>query len=144
MSDKASDKASTVQGAFQATKDAVESATEQMRAAAPGVYDTGARAARYVSSTATEYPITGLLLTAGLAYLAGYLTHTGNNSWADWRDRGAAMGDRLSSDVPNSSQAVSNAGDYISHNVQEHPLSGLLGAAFLGCVLGYFLPGHSS
>jgi hypothetical protein len=77
-------------------------------------------------------------------YDAGHLTTRGNDRWADWQDRGAAIGDRLSSAVPNRSQAVSTAGDYVSRNVQEYPLSGLLTITFLGWVLGYFLPGRSS
>src|SRR5215212_8186574 len=120
MSEKILDEV-TMHGSVQATKAATGSGSEQRRAAAPGVYDAGAKAAHAVSSTASEHPVIGLLLTAGLAYLAGYLTARGNDRWADWQDRGAAIGDRLSSAVPNRSQAVSTAGDYVSRNVQEYP-----------------------
>ena len=44
------------EGVYGAAKEAIGSAAEQVRAAAPGAYDAGARAARYVGETASEHP----------------------------------------------------------------------------------------
>ena len=95
MSDKPSDDAGTG-GAFQAAKDAVASAAEQVRASAPGAYDASAKAARYVGEATADHPLPILLVTAALAFLAGYASHTRRKddrwSWrnqaADWQKRG--------------------------------------------------------
>ena len=68
MSDKPSDDAGTG-GAFQAAKDAVASAAEQVRASAPGAYDASAKAARYVGEATADHPLPVLLVTAALAFL---------------------------------------------------------------------------
>ena len=44
------------EGVYDAAKEAIGSAAEQVKAAAPGTYDAGARAARYVGETASEHP----------------------------------------------------------------------------------------
>lgn len=138
MADKGSSDTSTVQGAYRTAKDAVSSAAEQIRATAPDAYDTGARAARYVGNTASEHPISLMLATAALAYLAGYVSNTGSGQ-SSWQKRGSAMSDRVRSAAPSVSDAASNAGDYVTRNVREYPLSGILSAAAVGCALTYFL-----
>jgi hypothetical protein len=138
MSDETSADTGTTQGTFQAAKDAVGSAAEQVRAAAPGAYDAGAKAARYVGDTASEHPISVLLATAVLAYFAGYLSNAQTDSNSDaWQKRAYKMGDRARSAAPGVSEAASNAGEYVTRNVREYPLSGLFGAVAVGCVVGY-------
>jgi hypothetical protein len=57
-------------------KDAVESAAEQVRAAAPGVYDASAKAGRYVEEVASEHPLPILLAAPALAFAAGHVSYT--------------------------------------------------------------------
>src|ERR1043165_7986531 len=78
-----------------AAKEAIESAAEQVRAAAPGTYDAGARAARYVGETASEHPF--LVETAVVAFLAGVLSVTvsrSSNRRSDWREQARNWRDR--------------------------------------------------
>ena len=84
--------------AFQAAKDAVASAAEQVRASAPGAYDASAKAARYVGEATADHPLPVLLVTAVLAFLAGYASHTRGEG-----DRWAGKVRRLigRSEVPN-------------------------------------------
>jgi len=138
MADKNSSDTNTVQDAYRTAKDAVSSAADQVRATAPGAYDTGARAARYVSDTASDHPISLMLATAALAYLAGYVSNSGSGK-SNWQKRGSAMSDRVRSAAPSMSDAASNAGDYVTRNMREYPLSGILSAAAVGCALTYFL-----
>ena len=76
MSDKPSAETGTGGGAFQAAQDAVASAAEQVRATAPGAYEAGAKTARYIGEATSEHPLSVLLATAALAFLAGYASHT--------------------------------------------------------------------
>ena len=94
MSDRTSG-AESGEGVYGAAKEAIGSAAEQVRAAAPGTYDAGARAARYVGETASEHPF--LVGTAVIAFLGGILSATVSRSnrrsdWQEqernWRDRG--------------------------------------------------------
>ena len=68
MSDKTSSGGSQ-EGLYGTAKEAMGSAAEQVRAAAPGTYDAGARAARYIGDTAAEHPF--LVGTAVIAFLGG-------------------------------------------------------------------------
>ena len=158
MSDKPSDDAGTEGGAFQAAKDAVASAAEQVvasaaeqvRASAPGAYDASAKAARYVGEAAVDHPLPVLLVTAALAFLAGYASHTrredDRRSWrnqaADWQKRGYELGERARAAAPAVSQGATNAGQYVAQNVREHPIPGAIIAGAGVCMLGYLLSRH--
>ena len=123
--------------------DAVASAAEQVRTSASGAYDASKKAASYVGETASEYPVSTLLGTAAVAFLAGYLSNTlgGDNSgdWQkrsrDWQKRAHEMSDRMRSEAPSASEAA----QCVTRNARENPMSGFLGAAAVVCVLGYFL-----
>jgi ElaB/YqjD/DUF883 family membrane-anchored ribosome-binding protein len=134
------------EGVYGAAKEAFGSAAEQVRAAAPGTYDAGARAARYVGETASEHPF--LVGTAVIAFLGGLLSATVSRShhrsdWqeqaSNWRDRGYQMNDRLQSAAPDVSKVAGDAGKYVSQAMSENSVSGLLIAAAVGGVLGYLL-----
>ena len=134
------------EGVYGAAKEAIGSAAEQVRAAAPGTYDAGARAARYVGETASEHPF--LVGTAVIAFLGGILSATVSRSnrrggWKeqarDWRDRGYEMSDRLQSAAPDVSKVAGDAGKYVSQAMSDNSISGLLIAAAVGGVLGYLL-----
>ena len=150
MSDKPSDDAGTGGGAFQAAKDAVASAAEQVRASAPGAYDASAKAARYVGEATADHPLPVLLVTAALAFLAGYASHTRREddrwSWrnqaADWQKRGYELGERARAAAPAVSQGATNAGQYVAQNVREHPIPGAIIAGAVVCMLGYLLSRH--
>src|SRR5205823_10963833 len=76
------------EGVYGAAKEAIGSAAEQVRAAAPGTYDAGARAARYVGETASEHPF--LVGTAVIAFLGGILSATvgrSSNRRGDWQEQ---------------------------------------------------------
>jgi ElaB/YqjD/DUF883 family membrane-anchored ribosome-binding protein len=127
-------------------KEALGSAAEQVRAAAPGTYDAGVRAARYVGETASEHPF--LVGIAVIAFLGGLLSATVNRDsrrrgWQEearnWRDRGQEMSDRVRSAAPDISKAADDAGEYLSQTVRENPISGLLVAAVVGGVLSYLI-----
>jgi ElaB/YqjD/DUF883 family membrane-anchored ribosome-binding protein len=140
------------EGIYGAAKEAIGSAAEQVRATAPGTYDAGVKAARYVGETASEHPfLVGAAII--IAFLGGILSVTGNRDnrrrdWQEqarnWRDRGYEMGDRVRSATPDVSEAAGDAGRYVSQTVRENPTSGLLIAAALGGVLGYLLQNRSS
>ena len=149
MSDKASGGGSG-EGIYGAAKEALGSAAEQVRATAPGTYDAGAKAARYIGETASEHPF--LVGTAVIAFLGGLLTATVSRDnrrrdWQgqaqNWRDRGYEMGERIRSAAPDVSQAASDAGKYVSQSVSENPISGLLIAAAVGGLLVYLLQNRS-
>ena len=148
MSDKPSDDAGTGGGAFQAAKDAVASAAEQVRASAPGAYDASAKAAHYVGEATSDHPLPVLLVTADLAFLAGYASHTRRKddrwSWraADWQKRGYELGERARAAAPAVSQGATNAGQYVAQNVREHPIPGAIIAGAVVCMLGYLLSRH--
>ena len=145
MSDKPSDDAGTEGGAFQAAKDAVASAAEQVRASAPGAYDASAKAARYVGEAAVDHPLPVLLVTAALAFLAGYASHTrredDRRSWRNQK-RGYELGERARAAAPAVSQGATNAGQYVAQNVREHPIPGAIIAGAVVCMLGYLLSRH--
>ena len=149
MSDKPSDDAGTG-GAFQAAKDAVASAAEQARASAPGAYDASAKAARYVGEATADHPLPVLLVTAALAFLAGYASHTRREddrwSWrnqaGDWQKRGYELGERARAAAPAVSQGATDAGRYVAQNVREHPIRGTIIAGAVVCMLGYLLSRH--
>jgi ElaB/YqjD/DUF883 family membrane-anchored ribosome-binding protein len=139
------------EGVYGAAKEAIGSAAEQVRAAAPGTYDAGARATRYVGETASEHPF--LVGTAVIAFLGGILSATVSRSsnrrsdWQEqarnWRDRGQEMSDRLQSAAPDVSKVAGDAGKYVSQAMSETSVSGLLIAAAVGGVLGYLLHSRS-
>lgn len=151
MSDRTSN-AGSGESIYGAAKEAVGSAAEQVRAAAPGTYEAGVNAARYVGETATEHPlIVGMAVLAFVGGLIGASVSGGGRhrgDWRDqareWRDRGYEMGDRVRSAAPDASRAAADAGEYVSHSVRENPMSGLLIAAAVGGLLGYLLHGRSS
>ena len=76
MSDTPSADSSDRGSSFQAARDAVASAAEQVRASAPGAYDAGAKAARYVGGATADHPLPVLIVTAAVAFIAGYASHT--------------------------------------------------------------------
>ena len=150
MSDKTSG-GGNGEGIYRAAKEAIGSAAEQVRATAPGTYDAGANAARYIGETASEHPF--LVGTAVIAFLAGLLSATVNRNnrrrdWQeqarDWRDRGYEMGERVRSAAPDASKAAGDAGEYVSQTVRENPISGLLIAAVVGGVLTYLFRARPS
>jgi len=134
------------EGLYGAAKEAIGSAAEQVRATAPGTYDAGVKAARYVGETASEHPL--LVGTSVIAFLGGLLSATANRgsdrrTWQEqvreWRARGYEMGDSVRSAAPDVSGIAGEAGKYVSQSVRERPTSGLLIAAAVGGVLGYLL-----
>jgi ElaB/YqjD/DUF883 family membrane-anchored ribosome-binding protein len=146
-----SDNPSTDSGgsASQAAKDAVASAAEQVGASASGAYDASAKAARYVGGATADHPLPVLLVTAALAFLAGYASHTrreDDRSWrkqaADWQKRGYELGERARAAAPAVSQGATNAGQYVAQNVREHPIPGAIIAGAVVCMLGYLLSRH--
>jgi ElaB/YqjD/DUF883 family membrane-anchored ribosome-binding protein len=148
-----SDKPSTDSGAgnaFEAAKDAVASAAEQVKASAPGAYETGAKAARYVGEATAEHPLPVLLVTAAVAFLAGYASHTRGkydrggweNRTAEWQKRGYELSQSARAAAPAVSQAAADAGQYVTKNVREHPIPGVLIAGTVFCLLGYLLRGR--
>ena len=147
MSDKASGGG---EGIYGAAKEALGSAGEQVRANAPGTYDAGAKAARYIGETASEHPF--LVGTAVIAFLGGLLSATVSRDnrrrdWQEqarnWRDRGYEMGESVRSAAPDVSEAASAASKYVSQSVSENPISGLLIAAAVGGLLVYLLQSRS-
>ena len=118
-----------------AATDAVASAAEQVRASAPGAYDASKRAASYVGETASEHPVSVLLGTAAVAFIAGYLSNarSGNDTGdgqkrsRDWQKRAYEMSDRVRSEAPRASAAANKASQYVSRNTGESPISGFLG-----------------
>jgi len=151
MSDKMSGGGNNGQGVYSAAKEAIGSAAEQVRAAAPGTYDAGAKAARYVGDTATEHPLPVLAGTALMVLLGSWLLSSGrgngSSDWArqtrDWQKRGYEMGDRVRGAAPSVSKVADDAGEYVSQTVRENPLSGVLVALAVGGVLGYLLQSRS-
>ena len=137
MSDKPSDDAGTGGGAFQAAKDAVASAAEQVRASAPSAYDASAKAAHYVGEATADHPLPVLLVTAALAFLAGWRNQAG-----DWQKRGYELSERARAAAPAVSQGATNAGQYVAQNVREHPIPGAIIAGAVVCMLGYLLSRH--
>jgi len=150
MSDRTSDNGSG-ESIYGAAKEAVGSAAEQVRAAAPGTYDAGVKAARYVGETASEHPL--IVGMAALAFVGGLISASASGGrhrtdWRDqargWGDRGYEIGGRVRSAAPDASRAAAEAGEYVSQSVRENPMSGLLIAAAVGGLLGYLLHGRSS
>ena len=145
MSDETSINNSTA-----AAKDALSSAAEQVRARATGAYDAAKSAAGYVGETASEYPLSALLGATVVAFLAGYLINARSgdreSDWQrrsrDWQRRASEMSDQVRSAAPSASAAASEARQYVTRNVREHPLSGLISAAAVVGILGYFLQGR--
>jgi ElaB/YqjD/DUF883 family membrane-anchored ribosome-binding protein len=141
-----SDRNSADSGTAAAT-DALSSAAEQVRSSATGAYDAAKSAAGYVGETTSEYPISVLLGTAAVAFLAGYLSSTRRgvkeSDWQkrsrDWQRRANAVTDRVRSVAPSASGAASDASQYVARNVREYPFSGLFSAAAVAGLLGYFL-----
>ena len=148
MEDRVSDNPSADSGgAFQATKDAVASAAEQVGASASGAYDASAKAARYVGGATAEHPLPVLLVTAALTFLAGYSSHTRgrDDRWdsrkqiSDWQKRGYELSERARAAAPAVSQAAADAGQYVAQNVRQHPIPGAIVAGAVVCLLGYLL-----
>ena len=69
MSGTTSGNQTSSQSTYQAAKDALGSAAEQVRAAAPSAYGAAERGTQYVSGTVAEHPLIALLATAGLVYI---------------------------------------------------------------------------
>ena len=140
-----SDETSVNDGTAAAT-DALSSAAEQVRASATGAYDAAKSAAGYVGETASEYPLSVLVGATVVAFLAGYLSNTRSgdreSDWQrrsrDWQRRASEFSDQVRSAAPSASEAR----QYVTRNVREHPLSGLLSAAAVVGILGYFLQGR--
>jgi hypothetical protein len=146
MSDRTSADTSTIKTAIGSAKDAAASAAEKVRESAPGAYDASAKTARYIGETASEHPAFVLIGTAALAFLSGFLSNTGRGDnragWqkqSNWRKRGHEMGDRVRSAAPGVSDVAADAGEYVTRNVRESPISGLLIAAAAAGVIGYLL-----
>jgi ElaB/YqjD/DUF883 family membrane-anchored ribosome-binding protein len=141
-----SDRNSTDSGTAAAT-DALSSAAEQVRSSATGAYDAAKSATGYVGETASEYPVSVLLGTAAVAFFAGYLSSTRSGAkesdWQkrsrDWQRRATEVSDRVRSVAPSASEAANDASQYVARNVREYPFSGLLSAAAVAGLLGYFL-----
>ena len=132
-------------GVYDTAKDAIASAAEKVRAAAPDTYDAGARAARYVGETASEHPTSILAGAVGLAFLGWLLAKSLDTrpSWQkqarSWQERSSEMTDRARSAAPDVSRAADETGEYVSQTVREYPMSGLLVAAAVGGILTYLL-----
>ena len=106
-------------GTFSAAQEAVGSA-------ATSTYDAGARAARYVSDTTSEYPFPVLVGVAIAAFLGGMLASGSSDKRRDWhkdarnwRDRGREMGNRARSSAPDVSKVADDASDYVYRTVSE-------------------------
>jgi ElaB/YqjD/DUF883 family membrane-anchored ribosome-binding protein len=162
----------TGQSTYQAAKDAVGSAAEQVRAAAPSAYGAAERGAQYVSGTVSEYPLMTLLAAAGLAYFLGWLSSSSGDRGTNWQDRADAVrqGVRsMRSSLPETAatasqrgrgamdygtksaadardyvrQTAGDAGEYVAQSVRDYPASALVGVAAVGATLGYLLRGRS-
>ena len=150
MSDTSSTDSGAEGSAFQAARDAVASAAEQIRASAPGAYDASAKAARYVGEATADHPLPVLLVTAVLAFLAGYASHTRGvddrwdwrNQTGDWQKRGHELSERARAAAPAVSQAAADAGQYVAKNAREHPIPGAIIVGTFICALGYLLFGR--
>ena len=137
----------SVDNSTAAATDAISSAADQVRARATGAYGAAKNAAGYVGETASEYPISVLRGATVVAFLAGYLSNTRGgdreSDWQrrsrDWQRRASEISDHMRSAAPSASEAASEARQYVTRNVREHPLSGLLSAAAVVGLLGYFL-----
>ena len=133
------------QGAYNTAKDAIASAAEKVREAAPETYDAGARAARYVGETASEHPASILAGLVGLAFFGWLLTKSRDSrpNWQrqarGWQERASEMTGRARSAAPDVSRAADQASEYVSQTVREYPISGLLVAAAVGGILTYLL-----
>ena len=77
MSDTPSADSGDKGSSFQAAKDAVASAAEQVRANAPGAYDASAKAARYVGEATADHPLPVVLVTAPWHFLPATPATTG-------------------------------------------------------------------
>ena len=141
MSDKPSADTGAGGSAFQAAKEAVASAADQVRASAPGAYDA-------VGEATADHPVPVLLVTAALAFLAGYASHTrgvdDRSSWrnqaGDWQKRGYELSERARAAAPAVSEAAADAGQYVAQNVRQHPIPGAIVAGAVVCMLGYYFP----
>ena len=132
-------------GVYGAATDAIGSAAEKVRAAAPDTYDAGVKAARYVGETAFEHPLPVLAGAAALACFGWLLAKSSDNrpSWQkqarSWNERGHNMNERVRSAAPDVSRAADQAGDMCTGLCAEYPVSGLLVAAAAGSILTYLL-----
>ena len=140
----------SVDNSTAAATDAISSAADQVRARATGAYGAAKSAAGYVGETASEYPLSVLVGAIVVAFFAGYLSNTRSgdreSDWQrrsrDWQRRASEISDHVRSAAPSASEAASEARQYVTRNVREHPLSGLLSAAAVIGILGYFLQGR--
>jgi len=162
----------TGQSTYQTAKDALGSAAEQARAAAPSAYGAAERGTQYVSSTVSEHPFIAFLAIAGLSSLLGWLSSRSDDRGTNWQDRADAvrqgvrsMGSSLPEIATNTSQrgrsamnytsqgaadagdyvrrTASNASDYVTESVRDYPTSTVVGAAAVGVALGYLLRGRT-
>ena len=136
------------QSTYQTVKDAAASAAEQVRSAAPGIYDASTRAGRYVGDVTSEHPIPVLLAAVATAFFAGYSSRPREDhrtGWErrarDWQKRGSELGARAREAVPDASRAAADAGQYVASTVREHPYGviGTLGAIGIGWMLASLL-----
>lgn len=100
MSNTTSTGSSSSPETLRTAREAVDSAAERIKAAGPAAYDAGAKAAQYVGSTASEYPLTTLLVTAALAYLAGVLTNSYRDGQQNWQNSADAIGRQVWTAAP--------------------------------------------
>jgi len=109
---------SSSQQPFRTAREAVGSAAEQVKAAAPSAYDAGAKAVQNVGSTASEYPLTTLLVTAGLAYLAGLLSNSSSGGRQNWQDSADAIRKQVRSTTPRMPEAARYVGDQVAQSAK--------------------------
>jgi ElaB/YqjD/DUF883 family membrane-anchored ribosome-binding protein len=89
---------SAVSDAGSAAQDLARQARDQAAAASDTLYQEGARAGVYLRRNVNEYPLTALLISGAIGYLAAYLIHA---SWqASDRTKGGVVGPAAGSRSP--------------------------------------------
>lgn len=109
MSGTTSSGNTTGQSTYEAAKDAIGSAAEQARTAAPSAYDASARSTQYVSGTVSDYPLVALLAAAGLAYFLGRLGRSSGDDVSDWQSRAESLRQQLSTLASNLPDTAASA-----------------------------------
>jgi len=118
MSNTTSTGSSFSQETLRTAREGLSSAAEQVRAAAPGAHGTGAKAAQYVGSTASEHPLTTLLVMAGLAYLAGVLSNNSRGRPRSWWDSAETLRSQVRSAAPYTPEAAKYVGDQVAQSAK--------------------------
>ena len=101
------------QTTYQSAKDAVGSAAQQVRSAAPSAYDAAARGTQYVTGTVSEYPVVALLAAAGVVYFLGRLGRGSGDDGSDWQGRAESLRqqlDALASRLPDTTSTARQRG----------------------------------